>query len=579
MLKFIGLIAVVFAGMAWFVAQRTARLGHVIEAEIFANAELYNAASTLSIAADKIQIAVGKSFAVDTSAELDLAEDELKSGLNGLESGIRDFSQVMPADTSDIVLRANPEIEGSRDLSLGETVAMIGEISPKVVEMARGALLARREQIDAARDLEEKRKDLNAAYRANMGFRAFGEGFWQPYSRAVLTVLSSSSLKDIAYAGRALFAEAEQKLPPQGKGKFAEVQTLFKATREVATRAMAGSNDFTTLMTLVHDLERPVKAITEYSRGKFKNGQAEALTVARGTRRLVITVSLIAIAAVIALGILFTRRVTRRLAAITKGVTEAGTMVTAVSSELSSASQVVSAGATEAASSLEETVASLEEISSMVRLNAENAAKAAELSHQCYAVAERSDKDVNGLIASMNEISSGSKKIEEIVNVIDDIAFQTNLLALNAAVEAARAGEQGKGFAVVAEAVRGLAQRSSGAAHEIGALIKENVGKINVGTREADKSSASLQQVLTAVMTMNKLSNDIAKASAEQSHGISQVSKAMHELDVATQRNAASSEQVAASSDEMSQQSENLSRVVSDLSEIIEGSVKETKAA
>jgi len=171
----------------------------------------------------------------------------------------------------------------------------------------------------------------------------------------------------------------------------------------------------------------------------------------------------------------------------------------------------------------------------------------------------------------MSEIASGSKKIEEIIHVIDDIAFQTNLLALNAAVEAARAGEQGKGFAVVAEAVRSLAQKSAEAAKDINALIKDNVEKSGHGATIASNSGAVLQDILLAVKKVADLNGEIAAGSREQATGLEQISKAMNQLDQATQGNAASSEEVAASSEEMSSQANALADLVGELQMLVHG--------
>ena len=181
------------------------------------------------------------------------------------------------------------------------------------------------------------------------------------------------------------------------------------------------------------------------------------------------------------------------------------------------------------------------------------------------------EREIRNLIESMKDISQSSKKIEEIINVIDDIAFQTNLLALNAAVEAARAGEQGKGFAVVAEAVRGLAQRSASAAKDITALIQDSVSKIDRGSKIVDNSGNALKTIVTSVKKVSDLNNEIATASAEQANGISQISKAMNALDTSTQQNAAASEEVAATSEEMSSQAESLRNLVANLSLIVNG--------
>lgn len=163
------------------------------------------------------------------------------------------------------------------------------------------------------------------------------------------------------------------------------------------------------------------------------------------------------------------------------------------------------------------------------------------------------------------------KKIEEIINVIDEISFQTNLLALNAAVEAARAGEHGKGFAVVADAVRSLAQRSATAAKDINGLIKDSLTKIQSGNEIAQGGGEALKKIVNAVVKVSDLNSEIARASSEQSNGLEQITKAMNELDSSTQQNASASEEVAASAEEMSAQASVLDSLVSSLNGVING--------
>jgi len=238
---------------------------------------------------------------------------------------------------------------------------------------------------------------------------------------------------------------------------------------------------------------------------------------------------------------------------------------------LSVAGQSLSQSSSASAASLEETVASLEEMTSMVKMNSDNAKQAAALSAASSEAAVQGEKEMSELIASMSEISDSSKKIEEIINVIDDIAFQTNLLALNAAVEAARAGEQGKGFAVVAEAVRSLAQRSAEAAKDITSLIQESVAKIERGTHKADKSGEVLKNIVVSVKKVADLNTEIATASEEQSTGIGQISKAMNQLDQSVQSNAASSEEIAGTAEEIKRQSDVMRDVVLEINTEVNG--------
>jgi methyl-accepting chemotaxis protein len=226
--------------------------------------------------------------------------------------------------------------------------------------------------------------------------------------------------------------------------------------------------------------------------------------------------------------------------------------------EISKGNTDLSQRTEEQASSLEETASSMEQMTSTVKQNADNAAQANQLSAAARAQAEKGGAVVSEAVAAMAGINEASKKIADIIGVIDEIAFQTNLLALNAAVEAARAGEQGRGFAVVAAEVRTLASRSAAAAKEIKGLIQDSVAKVEHGSKLVGQSGQSLSDIVTAVKKATDIVAEIAAACQEQASGIDQVNKAVTSLDQVTQQNAALVEQAASAAEALSEEAQRL---------------------
>lgn len=217
----------------------------------------------------------------------------------------------------------------------------------------------------------------------------------------------------------------------------------------------------------------------------------------------------------------------------------------------------------EQAASLEKTAASMEELSSTVKQNADNAKQANQLASAASGVAIKGGDVVSEVVTTMSSINTSAKKIENIISVIDGIAFQTNILALNAAVEAARAGEQGRGFAVVAGEVRNLAQRSASAAKEIKELIADSVNKTAEGTRQVENAGNTMQEIVTSVKRVSDIIGEIAAASSEQSAGIEQVNDAVMKMDDMTQQNTALVEEAAAAAESMMEQADELMKAVS----------------
>jgi methyl-accepting chemotaxis protein len=215
------------------------------------------------------------------------------------------------------------------------------------------------------------------------------------------------------------------------------------------------------------------------------------------------------------------------------------------------------------ASSLEETAAAVEELTAIVRQNADNAGLANRLAQSASGVAADGGRVVGEVIATMEAISAASRKIVDIIGVIDGIAFQTNILALNAAVEAARAGEQGRGFAVVASEVRQLAQRSATAAREIKQLIEDSVQQMNSGTVLVQQAGKTMEQVVASVRHVSDVVGEISASSVEQRSGIEEINKAIVHIDETTQQNAALVEEAAAAAAALQEQAAQLAAVVS----------------
>jgi methyl-accepting chemotaxis protein len=247
--------------------------------------------------------------------------------------------------------------------------------------------------------------------------------------------------------------------------------------------------------------------------------------------------------------------VVTRIKASTDSIVVASGQIAAGNQELSSRTE-------EQASSLEQTAASMEELTSTVKQNADNARQANQLALSASEVAVKGGSVVGQVVDTMASINASSRKIVDIIGVIDGIAFQTNILALNAAVEAARAGEQGRGFAVVASEVRSLAQRSAAAAKEIKGLIDDSVGKVDAGSALVGEAGKTMEEIVSGVKRVTDIIGEITAASHEQAQGIEQVNQAIAQMDQVTQQNAALVEEAAAAAQSLQEQADSLSQVV-----------------
>jgi methyl-accepting chemotaxis protein len=257
------------------------------------------------------------------------------------------------------------------------------------------------------------------------------------------------------------------------------------------------------------------------------------------------------------------RTMRENLASIVAKVRTGTSQIEMASSEIATGNLDLSSRTEQQASALEETASAMEELTSTVRQNADNARQANQLAVSASDVATQGGMVVNQVIATMGAINESSRKIVDIISVIDGIAFQTNILALNAAVEAARAGEQGRGFAVVASEVRSLAQRSASAAKEIKVLISDSVEAVDTGSQLVVRAGATIENVVASVKRVTDVVAEISAASQEQSEGIAQVNLAIAQMDETTQQNSALVEEAAAAARSLKDESLALSQIVS----------------
>ncbi len=253
---------------------------------------------------------------------------------------------------------------------------------------------------------------------------------------------------------------------------------------------------------------------------------------------------------------------TQKLRSVVAEVRNGVDSVSSAASQIATGNQDLSARTEQTAANLEETAASLEELTATVTQSADTARQANQLAATAVQAAERGGDVVDQVVMSMDQINTSSRKISDIIGVIDGIAFQTNILALNAAVEAARAGEQGRGFAVVAGEVRSLAQRSAEAAKEIKALITTSVNNVDQGAAQVEQAGESMQEIVASVRRVTDLIGEITASSSEQRDGISQVNQAVSNLDQMTQQNAALVEESSAAAVSMNEQAKRLAEVV-----------------
>ena len=302
---------------------------------------------------------------------------------------------------------------------------------------------------------------------------------------------------------------------------------------------------------------------------KNKNTK-EAESAQRMQGILIILINVIGVLLGIAVAYMLSKNIGKMIGevlAVSESVANATDQISAGNQELAQRTQ-------EQASAVEETAATIDEMAATIKQTAENSIRADRMARDAASLAQNGGQVVEETVASMGEVTESSKRIADIINVINEIAFQTNLLALNAAVEAARAGEQGKGFAVVAGEVRNLAQRSAEAAKEIQELIRDSVDKVDRGNKLVEKSGETLMEIISSIQQVADTISEISAASEEQATGIDQVNKAVYMMDEVVQQNAALVEEAAVASQSLAMEAEELQRLMYTFNGQVEVSTK-----
>lgn len=556
-----------------FVLWQTSSLKNTISVDNKNAYSLFSSISQINESTRQIQINIAEAYLTRIIDDVDFREKLVNEELGKIQKALNGIGSTLGDENKDIQLEYVLG-EETKLVTLGAAHENLSKFYSSFAKELSSLFLARKDQIETLKLMAKERSNLSKVYRDSFALQKYDQEIFKKISRASLTILSSNSNGELNFSGRTIFEDAakalsNRSLPSDLNEKWQNLSKQFQTTYEIAFKASSFANDFDIINQKLTEPSKISESLHAFAENEFHQSQSRAIVTADTTQSVSALAGLLAALACVVVGWLVSRKTLQELSGLMRSLLLANKDITSASSSLTETSTQLSSSAARSAANLEETVASLAEISSMVQANAESAQTSFELSLSSVNTASQGKEKVEFLANSINELSRNSVKINEIVTLIDDIAFQTNLLALNAAVEAARAGEHGKGFAVVADAVRSLAMKSANAAKEVTLLINSNSEQIQIGVVSAGECQKVLEEIHVSIQKLKEMSADIATASKEQSIGINQINISLNELDAVSQGNVESAQKTASDSADLSNQSSSLSQVVVDLEQLV----------